>query len=30
MNDTELIDPLLAVLRKRVTQDLRRQTSSRR
>ena len=27
MNDTELIDPLLAILRKRVTQDLRRQTA---
>ena len=27
MNDTELINPLLTVLRKRVTQDLRRQTA---
>jgi len=27
MTDAELIDPLLTVLRKRVTQDLRRQTA---
>ena len=27
MTDAELIDPLLTVLRKRITQDLRRQTA---